>query len=356
MHEQQAYEIVGIGEEPVFAHDGSPVRAFLAQFREHLSNPERAGEGDERLRSMLDAQLRDAYRFDDAASLHALHLGLNEILFRQFNHARNHVERSALMFEIQQRMIDAQLEADLRAIKGEPLPESADEFERWFNKRCVLNGRPAHPLFDFLETQANAEQFRRFIEIEAGVHVAFDDVLSLAQVGVRGMPRGEFLRNLEDEVGGSDASKFHLAMFERVVAGLGIRTIRRLSLPWEALACGNYLMFLAYFRCFHRYCIGYLGCLEAMTPDRFGRIARGGVRLGIAPVLLKYHAEHSTLDENHTQGWLRHVLLPVIREHGAPASRDIARGVRLRERVAKRYWDAVLNELAESARSLGTCL
>lgn len=351
MQNYERYELVGIEHHPSITYDCARASAYLADFGTFLRNPEMADSRAEQLRSLLGEQLRDAYESRCKESLHVLHVSLNEVLFRRFNHTGDHVERSPLMFEVQQHIIQAQLNADLRSIEGEPLPESADAFERWFDARSRLDGRTPHPLFDFIEAEANNEQFRRFIEVEAAVHVSFDDVIALAQVGVRGAPKIEFFHNLEDEVGSPDPDKFHLTMFERLVDGLGVRTIQRGALPWEALACGNYMMFLAYFRNFYAYCVGYLGHLEALTPARFGCIARGGVRLGIEATLLDYHAEHSELDAEHAHGWLHNIILPAIRENGVQTSRDIATGVRLRELVARRYWDAMLSELTALRRS-----
>jgi hypothetical protein len=311
-----------------------------------MLRPETAGDIGKRLRCLLSEQLHDAYHGHRTESLHALQVSLNEILFRRFNHVGDHVERSPLMFELQQHIIQAQLGADLSTIDDESLPESADAFEQWFNLRSRLCGDSVHPLFDFIETQANLEQFKRFIAVEAGVHVSFDDVIALTQVGVRGTAKTEFFRNLQDELGVCDPSEFHLTMFERLIDGLDIRAIHRSALPWEALACGSYMMFLSYFRDFYAYCIGYLGILEALTPARFGCIARGGIRLGIATRLLDYHAGHSELDAEHARGWLYNIMLPAIRESGAHMSRDIAIGVRLRECVSRRYWDTMLAELS----------
>lgn len=345
MREHERYELVGIEQEPMITYGCARASAFLVHFRECIVRPGAESDIGARLRYLLDQQLHDAYRAERTDSLHALQVSLNEILFRRFNRTGDHVERSPLMFETQQRIMQAQLGSDLRAIEGEPLPESADAFESWFEQRLRRCGPTPHPLFDFIETQASLEQFRRLIEIEAGVHVSFDDVIALAQVGVRGAPKSEFFRNIQDEFGSPDPDQFHLAMFERLVEGLGIRSIRRCSLPWEALTCGSYLMFLAYFRDFYAHCIGYLGCLEALTPTRFGCIARGGARLGVDAGLLDYHAEHSQLDAAHAQGWLHNIILPAIREDGAKMSRDIAIGVRLREHVAQRYWDTMLAAL-----------
>jgi len=331
---------------PQIIYNRERANEFFIRFKARIACPEAGEDADNRLRSLLNEQLHDAYRAHRSDSLHALHVSLHEILHRRFNNTGDSVERAPLMFEMQQQIIQAQLSADLRLIGETQLPESADQFERWFNERSDLGGRAPHRLFDFIEIEASLDQFRRFIAVEASVHVSFDDVIALAQVGVRGEPRREFFRNLQDEIGTSDSSEFHLTMFENLVTGLGVRPIDRTAVPWEALTCGNYMMFLSYFRHFYPYCIGYLGHLEALTPARFGCIARGGARLGVTAPLLAYHSEHSELDAEHAQGWLRNVILPAIRANDSiRLSREIATGVLLRECVSQRYWNAMLAEL-----------
>ena len=345
MQKQQRYEVIGVAQGLAINYTYAPARKFLAHFRQCVLRPEAESACGEHLRRLLREQLHDAYFGNRVDSLHTLQVSLNEILSRRFSRTGDHVERSPFMFEMQQQIIEAQLRTDLQGIAGESMPESADAFKRWFDDRARPSIYPVHPLFDFIEEHASFEQFRRFIAVEAGVHVSFDDVIALAQVGVRGSVKSEFLRNLRDEAGDDDPERFHLSMFEHLVGGLGIGPIYRCTLPSAALACGSYMMFLAHFRNYYGYCVGYLGILEALTPARFGCIARGGARLGIASELLEYHTEHSVLDTDHAHGWLHNIILPTILEHGAQMSREIAIGVRLRERVAQRYWDAMLAEL-----------
>ncbi|WP_455285882.1 iron-containing redox enzyme family protein [Cupriavidus necator] len=339
-----AVEVIGIARDLQLPYKQGHVNEFVRQFRDQLSLQTHDAAGRQLPRSLLRLLL-DALQSDHTESLHVLHACLNELLHRRFERMPDTVDRSPLMFELQQSIVHAQLDADLAAIPPEGLPQSPAAFEAWFETRCKSKNDSLHPLFDFLESCATTDQFRRFIEVEAGVHVSFDDVIALAQIGVRGLPKVEFFRNFEDEIGGQDPEKFHLTMFARLTDGLGIRTVRRGAMPWQALACGNYMMFLAYFRSFYPYCIGYLGHLEALTPLRFGSIARAGRRLGLDPELLAYHADHSDLDTEHAQGWLHNVILPLIRDQGEQASRDIATGVCLREYVSNRYWNAMLAEL-----------
>lgn len=340
-------EVIGLAQDRQLSYRYRLADELLWRLREQLSPADYPLEGRRRPRELLALAL-EVLSAQHADSPHVAHACLNELLQRRFVQTADSVDQSPLMFELQQSIVHFQLEADLRAIAGEQLPQSAEAFATWFAARCQPGVEGLHPLFAFLASSADSRQFRDFIEVEAGVHVAFDDVIALAQVGVRGLPKAEFLRNLEDEIGGQDPDRFHLTMFMRLVSALGIRSVRRAAMPWQALACGNYMMFLALFRSFYPYCIGYLGHLEALTPLRFASIAHAGRRLGLEPGLLAYHTEHSVLDSDHAHGWLHHIILPFIQDHGPQAARDVATGVCLRELVAKRYWDALLAQLTST--------
>jgi len=339
------YSIAGFGENPSARYACARTHHFQLHMCRCLRDSAFAVREVERTRELLAEQLHDAFVLERGDSLHVLHACLREILLSRFTHVGRDIECSPTMFYVQQQILHGQLDSDLACVRSAPLPDSEEAFISWFASRSHSDGSAPHPLFTFLERDASLPQFRRFIEIEAGVHIAFDDVLAYAQIGVRGAPRREFLHNLCDETGSPSEDNFHLTMFSRLVHGLYISDIDVHALPWQSLACANYLMFLACFRSFFQYCAGYLGLLEAHTPARFGCILRGGHRLGIESSLLEYHAQHSELDTAHAQGWLNNILLPRIATHGKGAAHAIATGVRLREHVANRYWDAVLDEL-----------
>ena len=301
-------------------------------------------ENDETtLLDLLDSELTSAFVEKREESLAAIHFLANELLRRRYLLLDDGLEMSPLIFKIQQRIMQVQLQNDLVSLPDEKLPTTEEEFKEWFQAKCEQYKHSPHPLFEYIEHDASLVEYRSFIETEAGVHVSFDDVIALAQVGVRGNPKLEFLDNFQDELGSSDPDKFHLTMFGRLVTALEINTVRQSDIAWQAVACGNYMLYLAHFRSLYHYCAGYLGFLEVLTPKRFSSIAKGGARLGLSEHVLAYHYNHSELDVKHAEGWLENTILSEIREKGADVARRLALGVLLRERVSKRYWDAILN-------------
>ncbi|WP_095144942.1 MULTISPECIES: iron-containing redox enzyme family protein [unclassified Pseudomonas] len=301
-------------------------------------------ESDEKvLLDLLEGELTSAFVEKHEESLASVHFLANELLRRRYLLLDDGLEMSPLMFKIQQRIMQTQLQSDLASLCDEKLPATEGEFKEWFQVKCAQYKHSPHPLFEYIEHDASLAEYRSFIQTEAGVHVSFDDVIALAQVGVRGSPKLEFFDNFQDELGSSDPGKFHLTMFGRLVSALEINTVRQSTIAWQAVACGNYMLYLAHFRSLYHYCAGYLGFLEALTPKRFSSIAKGGARLGLSEHVLAYHYDHSELDVKHAEGWLDNIMLSEIRDKGADVARLFALGVLLRELVSKRYWDAILN-------------
>ncbi|MEB0043720.1 iron-containing redox enzyme family protein, partial [Pseudomonas sp. MH10] len=297
---------------------------------------------DGELLGLLAVELTQAFKYGNDESLTALHFVANELLNRRYLLVGDAVELSPLMFKVQQLIMGAQIDSDLAQVSEENLPVTAEQFRKWFSARSTKYEVSTHPLFDYIRDHATMDQFHYFIETEAGVHASFDDVIALNQVGVRGAAKLEFFENFKDELGGSDPDRFHLAMFGRLISELEIGTVKKSSLAWQAMACGNYMLYLAHFRSLYHYCAGYLCFLEALTPNRFASIAMGRKRLGLSGDGLAYHYEHSELDAKHADGWLENIILSEINQKGAGVAKLFAKGVLLREFASTRYWDSVL--------------
>ena len=322
---------------------------FLSELKERFNNSNYfnnySEDKEEEVLNLLKNELNNGFENNDKYSLFVINFSLNEILSKKYILSYDsNIETSPLIFKIEQKIIESQLQSDLKIISKEMKPKNSTEFKEWFAMKCNAYSKSPHTLFEFLEKSATFEQFKDFIKIEAAVHVSFDDVIALTQVGVRGNAKVEFFHNFQDELGSHDPDKFHLTMFGNLISQLEINEIYKDKIEWEALSCGNYMMFLAYYRCFYHYCIGYLGFLEALTPGRFSSIAKAGARLGLSKHSLAYHFDHSELDLEHAEGWLNKIIIPEINEKGSRISEQIATGVLLREHVSNRYWDAILNK------------
>jgi hypothetical protein len=284
-----------------------------------------------------------------AEDLKALHFTLDELLRLRFSPNQNKLEMSPFLFGVQQTIIKAVYNHDVKEIADKGGYEGIEDFRKWYDGKVAAYAQGPHELFTYAEKDAGINGFKYIVQQEAGVHVPFDDVLAFAQIGVHGEKKVEFFHNLEDEMGSGDASKFHMTMLGRLLKELEITRINKEDLTWQSLACGNYMMFLSHFRSFYHESTGYLGFVEALTPARFSKLARAGKRFGLSDDATEFHASHSELDIEHAQGWLDKIIIPEIEANPAKA-KAIATGVLLREEVSKRYWDVLL----ENARAADT--
>ena len=292
------------------------------------------------LHEVLATTLKNALQNQNPQDLKAIQLALDELLRLRFELPGHDAERSAVLFSIQQKIIEAIFADDTKNLTIDA-PNTPEGFKKWFFDKCDQYQDSPHPLFDYIEQKAGIEGFKYLVSQEGGVHVVFADVIAAIQIGSGGLQKSEFFENFEDEIGHGDPEKFHPTMFGRLLKELGIDSIEKKDLTWQALACGNYIIFLSYFRSFYHECTGYLGFLEALTSARFAKISRGGARLGISDLAMTYHAEHSELDIEHTAGWVNSIIMRDIAENPAAAEK-VARGVLVREEISRRYWDALL--------------
>lgn len=258
----------------------------------------------------------------------------------------NSQELSAFFFEIQNIIIKRWLKHELEPLKQEAMnaPQNPEAFIEWFYESSQNHPAANHSLFDYLAQRGTRQDLEFFMSQESSVDPRFDDMLALAQVGTSGKPKLEFFHNLSDEMGHGNPKKIHTTMFQEVLNYFGISEVNNEQLLSESLACGNMMAILCSYRVYHYLCIGYLGVTEALVPQRFTKLLQGAKRLEISETNLKYHLEHCTVDEEHTEGWLANIVAPAIKNN-PHASIDIALGVLLRLKLSQDYCDAILKSL-----------
>jgi hypothetical protein len=292
----------------------------------------------------LDETLDLAYGQSDVEAEQVLQHLLHEIISLRISPPqRCSQELSVILFKIEQKISTLWLKREIERVQSETVdvPRNADEFVAWFNKRCQNHPATNHRLFDFLAETATREDLRFFMYQECSVDPRFDDMLALAQVGVSGQPKLEFFHNFSDELGHGNPHLVHTTMFNELLTYLDIKKVRDDELLWQSLACGNLMSILCLYRVYYYLCIGYLGATEALAPSRFAKLIRGAKRLGIPEERLVYHLEHTSVDEDHIQGWLANIIKPEI-VNNPEATVEIAQGVLLRLNISEAYCDAVL--------------
>ncbi len=193
-------------------------------------------------------------------------------------------------------------------------PTDVDGFTRWF-EALEQDGPGQHdPLFDWLATEATAEEMSWFLTQEAAGEAGFDDLVALAQIKAPvAQAKLELARNYWDEMGRGNEPGMHGPMLERTVEALGLTPTIEGTL-WPSLALANTMTAFATTRRYAWHAIGALGVVELTAPGRVARVGQGLKRLGHPPAVRKYFDLHAMLDVRHSEEWIANVLRPLVAE------------------------------------------
>ena len=238
----------------------------------------------------------------------------------------------------------------LEQLRKDVIPElnldfnSAEEFVSWFASLEMKGYGQHHPLFDWLATDATAEQMRWFLTQEVAGEAGFDDLLAYTQVKLPVRPKLEFARNYWDEMGRGKKGAMHGPLLERMVQLLDLQPDINHTV-WPALALNNTMVGLALNRRYAYHAIGALGVIELTAPSRAKKVAAGMQRLGFSPHTYAYFDLHAVLDVIHARAWLSEVIQPLIEDNPSCAP-FIAEGALMRLLCGQRCFNRYAQELA----------
>ncbi len=207
------------------------------------------------------------------------------------------------------------IEAFRRMVAEEAAGAPRDEkgFVDWFEDLKITGAGQNDPLFDWLASEADADQMNWFLTQEAAGEAGFDDLLALAQVKIPCEAKLELARNYWDEMGRGTRAGMHGPMLEAAVKVLDLQPSIETTL-WPSLALANTLTAFSTTRRYAWHAIGALGVVELTAPTRVAKVAAGLKRLGRPPAVRKYFHLHAVLDVRHAEDWIAHVLRPLVRE------------------------------------------
>lgn len=251
------------------------------------------------------------------------------------------------------RVGDAWLARDrARYGAGVEVPTTPEEFGRWAVELCESHpSGVTHPLFDFLAESATFEQLRTFHGQETPLDIHFGDLVALLLPGIHGEQKMELAGNFWDELGNGQPAETHrqlrLHMMERVgvpaedylsnVDGYWVEELRLANLYFQT--CAD--------RSLAPQAIGMLQVTELMAPGRLERQIEGWRRAGLSDDDMKYVLIHVTVDVEHAEGWLNHVIAPLAatRPDMLP---EVAIGMLRRLDCALAVCDRAMREIAGS--------
>jgi hypothetical protein len=249
--------------------------------------------------------------------------------------------RQELQNEVENRILENEiLEAERRMIRAQACtaPREKTAFLRWFEDLKATGPGQNSPLFDWLATKADRNQYRWFIQQEVAGEAGFEDLTAITQVKIPTRAKLEMARNYWDEMGRGREAGMHGPMLGRVAKEFDLGDYDLNDIVPEALALGNVLVGMAVNREYAYHSIGALGVIELTAPGRAKKVYEGLKRLGISAEGQTYYLLHSALDIKHSEEWNREVLAPIL-EQTPEAAGPIAEGALMRLNAGARCFE-----------------
>ena len=123
---------------------------------------------------------------------------------------RNEIERAWESFELRRLQIAPR-----------DVPVEPEAFFDFLKTRCFSHRLARHPLFGFLEHQADQATLVEFFLNDGTVVLRFCDMIVLSMVGADEDSRSELAGNFWDEVGDGDYQKRHTELYKRLLRYVG---------------------------------------------------------------------------------------------------------------------------------------
>lgn len=200
-------------------------------------------------------------------------------------------------------------------------------------------------VYRWIEHEADLTDLIRFVAIEGGPDAGFDDLVALAQIGVRGDPKLALAENYWDEMGRGALDRVHTRLHDLLVRAVELPVVERADQPVGALERSALSGALATDRSRQPELLGALGLIELQAGPRCRCVVRAMERLGAPADALPFYVEHAETDPRHGKDWVDRVVEPWSAEDPTNASR-IVDGALWRHHANSRFFDQVSPVLA----------
>ncbi|MEO6700222.1 MAG: iron-containing redox enzyme family protein [Jatrophihabitantaceae bacterium] len=287
----------------LYAHPWPPVQRF-AGFAEDFSRF-LAAQPSEQARAL--AALRD----EPDRHSKFLHESLAEVYAHWFGYRDGaYIQHDDDAGELALYQAKLNLERDLFEHWARPArqPELTDQSAAadFLDQQAARNPGVHHPLFDFLATEATAEQLTRFLQCEVIRNEVVDDEVALLVVGLQGMQKAVVAANLWDECGRGRLENFHTYWLRRLLTATNgwqaLAEFREGQQPWFSRITSN--VFSAVLTRPSRTMLAY-GCFlifEGWVEPHFRKILQGLDRVGMTDDDIGvYFSAHVKIDPRHSQ-------------------------------------------------------
>jgi hypothetical protein len=199
-------------------------------------------------------------------------------------------------------------------------------------------------IYRWLEVEATWDELVDFLAAEGGPDAGFDDLVALAQIGLRDDPKLALAENYWDEMGRGALEAVHTRLHDDMVEATNMPRTPREHQPSAVLARVALGGVLATNRYLQPELLGALGLIELQAGPRCRAVVRAMRRLGAEGEASAFYQEHAVADPRHGREWLHRVVAPLA-EDPQWASRMVD-GAAWRHEVNHRFFD----QMARSRR------
>ena len=281
------------------------------------------------------------------------HHALFECLKLRYRIHDSALDLSGVFHGVYARIVKAWLTDEARSLDLTDFRQyGARRYREWFLHELESHPAADHPLYRYLQHEADFEGLKFFVAQERTVDADFADLIAQSQIGAPVAVKLSMADNYWDEMGMGVHEQTHNALFKQLLAYFQLAAVDDHEPTWSSLAGGNLLAVTSGHRSHYHLSLGCLAATEMAVPRRFQRVLEAGRRLRVPENILEYYRVHVEADAGHAEAWLDKGVIPAIAGNDALAER-VAMGVRMRLRTSMDYCDMLLAAIRQGTEQRG---